>query len=153
MKYIGIAAFILILVGAGFYLGQTYKPVPATSTTPTTQTQTQVTEAPVTTQAPVADDKTAVIAMVKASEVARVGQDANSSTYTVTQLNGIYTRGTAGGTGGGAIWLAAKVNGVWKMVFIGNGTVECSSLAPYPDFPKTMMSECWDSVNQKNVMR
>jgi hypothetical protein len=115
-----------------------------------------ITQAPTQTvvvASPTPDDKAAVIAMVKASEVARVGADANSSTYTVTQIQGNYARGTAGGTGGGAIWLAAKVNGVWKMVFIGNGTVECSSLAPYPDFPKTMMSECWDSVNQKNVTR
>ena len=100
------------------------------------------------------DDEAALISMVKASEVARVGAaDASAVTYSVSQIQGNYARGMVSATAGGAGWFAAKVNGTWKLVFIGNGTVQCSQLADYPDFPNTMIPECWDELNQKNVMR
>ena len=100
------------------------------------------------------DDEAALVAMVKASEVARVGAaDASAVTYSVSQIQGKYARGMVSATAGGAGWFAAKVNGTWKLVFIGNGTVQCSQLADYPDFPNTMIPECWDEVNQKNVIR
>ena len=91
--------------------------------------------------------------MVKASEVERIGEDANASTYTVSQIQGNYAKGMASAGGGGAMWFAAKVNGTWKLVFIGNGSIQCSQLTDYPDFPNTMIPECWDAVNQKNVTR
>jgi len=91
--------------------------------------------------------------MVKASEVARIGADANTLAYTVSQIQGKYARGIVSASAGGALWFAAKVNGTWKLVFIGNGTVQCSDLTDYPDFPNTMIPECWDAVNQKNVTR
>ena len=99
------------------------------------------------------DDKAALIAMVKASEVARIGADANASTYTVSLIQGNYAQGMASASAGGAIWFAAKVNGTWKLVFIGNGTVQCSDFTSYPDFPNTMIPDCWDAVNQKTVIR
>jgi len=170
-KAIGFIVILLALIGAGgFYLGQTHKLVPATQTeiTPTSQPESGseqalpiVTSTPIPTQVPThsagsgqaVDDKAALVAMVKASEVARVGADANASTYTVSQIQGNYARGMASASGGGAIWFAAKVNGTWKLVFIGNGSVQCSQLVNYPNFPNTMIPECWDAVNQKNVTR
>ena len=105
------------------------------------------------TQIPVMDDAAALTAMVQASEVARIGVDASTSTYTVSLIQGNYAKGMASVGGGGAVWFAAKVNGTWKLVFIGNGTVQCSDLISYPNFPNTMIPECWDAVNQKNVTR
>lgn len=164
-KAVTVMAVLMILIGAGgFYLGQTYKLVPANTTIPalqvtptlpavvtTSPNNNSVTSTPVPTQ--IVDDNAAVIAAVKASEVARVGQDANASTYTVTQIQGIYAKGTAGSSGGGAQWFAAKVGGVWKLVFIGNGTVQCSDLTNYPDFPKAWIPDCWDTATQKEVTR
>jgi hypothetical protein len=163
-KGIGIIVILIALVAVGgFYLGQTYKLVPTTQTEvmPTNPPAAGleetpfpvVTSTPFPTQIPIIDDKAALVAMVKASEVARIGADANASTYTVSQIQGNYARGMASASGGGAIWFAAKVNGTWKLVFIGNGTVQCSQLVNYPNFPNTMIPECWDAVNQKNVTR
>jgi len=169
-KAVVVIVILLVLFGGGaFYLGQTYKFVPVTQTEviPTFQPDGSeqalpiVTSTPVPTQVPThsagsgqaVDDTAALIAMVKASEVARVGADANASTYTVSLIQGNYAKGMAGGSGGGAVWFAAKVNGTWKLVFIGNGTVQCSQLVNYPNFPNTMIPECWDAVNQKNVTR
>jgi hypothetical protein len=47
-------------------------------------------------------------------------------------------------TGGGGIFLAAKVNGEWKIVFDGNGQIECKIFKPY-NFPSNMISDCVNS--------
>lgn len=164
-KMVVLMVVLLVLVGGGaFYLAQQYKVVPAGEATPTVPSVTvevtqvvtppiPVTKAPIPTQVPTIDDAAAVVAMVKASEVARVGADANNSDYTLSQIQGIYAKGMAGSSGGGAQWFAEKVGGVWKLVFIGNGTIQCSDLTNYQDYPKAWIPECWDSVNQKNVVR
>ena len=84
---------------------------------------------------------------------ARIGAAANTETYTVTTVQGDYAKGEAGSTGGGAQWFAAKVNGVWKLVFIGNGTIACSDLTNYPNYPAAWIPECWDAATQKSVTR
>lgn len=43
--------------------------------------------------------------------------------------------------GSGGIFLAARVNGVWKLIFDGNGQIECSLVNPY-GFPANMISDC-----------
>jgi hypothetical protein len=54
---------------------------------------------------------------------------------------------------GGGYFFAAKVAGVWKIVADGNGTISCESLAPYPDYPISMIPECWDEKTGKSVNR
>ncbi|MCJ7827609.1 hypothetical protein MUP65_00480 [Patescibacteria group bacterium] len=53
---------------------------------------------------------------------------------------------------GGALWLAYRQNGVWEIVFDGNGTIPCSTVDQY-QFPVAMVAECWDEVNQQPVTR
>ncbi len=151
-----IVVLTLILLGAGgFYAGQKYKLVPAFGPTPTVTTSSPSdtatpTTAPTSTGQAV-DEKAAVIAAVKASEFARIGADANTETYTVTQIQGDYAKGSAGGEGGGAQWFAAKVNSTWKLVFIGNGTIACADLTSYPNYPSAWIPECWDGT--KSITR
>lgn len=165
-KAVVVIVILLVLIGGGaFYAGQKYKLVPASQPVlPSTQTVlstptplpqvpgTPVNKTATPTTTPV-DETAAVLTMVKASEVVRIGADANTETYTVTQIQGNYAKGTAGGTGGGAQWFAAKVGGVWKLVFIGNGTVQCSDLTNYPNYPAAWIPECWDAAAQKTVTR
>ena len=58
-----------------------------------------------------------------------------------------------GGEGGGGRWFAAKVNGLWKLVWDGNGIIKCSDLADYPEFPVSMIPECFDEASDKLVKR
>lgn len=48
----------------------------------------------------------------------------------------------------GAWWLAAKDKGGWKVVTSGNGDVMCREIAWY-DFPKDMVSVCYDNATQQ----
>jgi len=75
------------------------------------------------------------------------------STVTVSKVEGNYAKGMVGGTGGGGLWFAAKVNGVWKLVWAGNGVIFCSDLTAYPAFPKDLIPDCWDTSTNKDVTR
>lgn len=99
------------------------------------------------------DETATIIEAMKTAIVAKRGQSANELTYTVTKVEGLYAQGGASGEGGGGMWFAAKVDNVWKLVWDGNGIILCSDLTGYPDFPKSMIPECFDNIGQKMVKR
>ena len=92
------------------------------------------------------DENQNLTAAVKEGLVEKHGSDAASLNVTVSKIVGDYATGGAASQAGGGMWLAAKVNGIWKLVWDGNGTISCSSLDPYPAFPVSLVSECWDTV-------
>jgi hypothetical protein len=77
----------------------------------------------------------------------------DSFVITVSKIDGSYAKGTASDDGGGGMWFAAKVGDVWKLVWDGNGVIQCSDLSAYPSFPSSMIPECWDDATQKTVKR
>ncbi len=99
------------------------------------------------------DDNKVILAAVKVALIAKHGSDFSSSNYSISKVEGDYASGSVSGGGGGGMWFAAKVNGNWLIVADGNGVILCSELAPYPNFPKSMIPECWDDSTQKNVIR
>jgi len=74
-------------------------------------------------------------------------------TVTINKNDGTYASGSAGGSGGGGYFYAKKVGEEWKIVADGNGMITCDSLKDYPDYPKTMIPICYDSVKGENVNR
>jgi len=73
---------------------------------------------------------------------------------TISQRKGDYIVGGVKFTGemAGGYLLGAKVNGEWKIIFDGNGTIPCSSVDKV-DFPSDLVTECWDTVNMESVDR
>jgi hypothetical protein len=106
-----------------------------------------------TTPAATIDETEVLKAAMKAAIVAKRGAGAADMTYTISKVNGDYAQGGANGSGGGGMWFAAKVNGTWKLVWDGNGIITCADIAPYPDFPKTMIPECFNDATNKMVVR
>lgn len=153
-----LAAFVLI----GGYYFLIFKPnhtavmpvVPA-SATPTAAAVTTTPAGNVATAAatPSVDENAIIIAAVKKGLVAEHGSDAATMTITVSGVSGGYAKGMASAQGGGGMWFAAKVNGAWTLVWDGNGTISCSVLTPYPNFPKTMIAECYDDAAKNTVTR
>lgn len=94
--------------------------------------------------------------MIKAVLVEKNGWNADEISVGVLQSDGTYAMGAAGptegGPGGGA-WFAKKVDGQWKIVWDGNGSIMCSDLKDYPDFPNTMIPECYDQTTGNMVQR
>lgn len=80
-------------------------------------------------------------------------QEADNITIQISTNNGTYASGTVTALGGGGYFFAAKVNGTWKIVADGNGMILCSNLTNYPEFPKTLIPECYDSTTSKLVKR
>lgn len=75
---------------------------------------------------------------------------------TINKNEGMYVSGAVkekGSNVGGGYFFAAKVNGEWKIVADGNGTISCESLVPYPDYPVSMIPECWSEKTGKLVTR
>jgi len=156
MKVFIIILFVLLVGVGGFYVGQNYKLVPTTKDTPALITQMPTpTQEPqmVTTVAPTIDETATLIAAMKVAIVAKRGADAASLTYTVSKIEGNYAQGAASSGAGGGMWFAAKVNGTWNLVWDGNGTILCSDLTNYPNFPTDMIPECYDMATQKNIVR
>ncbi len=67
---------------------------------------------------------------------------------TISKDTGRYAKGSvspiAQAAGGGMVF-AAKENGEWKIVFDGNGQIDCTLLDPYPNFPADMITDCVNS--------
>lgn len=132
---------LAILAGAAYYIsksGLAKPPVnqPATVVPTSTQSESEI-----------------LIAAVKQGLIAEHGQDAASLDVTISKIEGDFSKGMAGGQGGGGLWFAAKVNGTWKLVFDGNGIITCDILTPYPAFPKDLIPECWDTKTDNLIKR
>lgn len=76
-------------------------------------------------------------------------KDDGTTTFTVSTNDGKYASG--GVTGG--YFYAIKIGDKWEIVADGNGVILCSSLVKYPDFPKTLIPECYNDQTQKTVKR
>lgn len=90
---------------------------------------------------------------IKALLTAKHGPTFESMKVTVTQIEGDYAQGGASGEGGGGMWFAVKRNGLWQLIWDGNGVILCSDIQDYPDLPVDFVPECYDSVRQMSVTR
>jgi hypothetical protein len=91
--------------------------------------------------------------VIKTALIAKHGQNAAELNISVSKIEGFFAQGGASAQGGGGMWFAAKVNGEWKLVWDGNGTIQCSDLKDYPTFPTSMIPECLDTSTNKMVTR
>lgn len=161
MKYF-VAVFVtavLVFLGATiFYKGipkfpQFSKDSVTTESTPTPTDNTFETPQASPSASPLVDDPATVAAAIKIALVAEHGSGAELMDVTVSKIEGNYAKGMASEEGGGGLWFGAKVNGVWKLVFDGNGVISCEEISPYPDFPKDLIPSCWDMTTDKLVTR
>lgn len=153
---------VAMIAYAAYYLGSKnamntqVQVTPVVTSTPGPLTQTPALS-PTTTATPKAesssDETVSLIAAVQKGLVAKHGPDAATLNVTVTTISGNYAKGMASATAGGGIWFAAKTNGSWLLVWDGNGIITCSDVAPYPNFPASLIPECFNSVTQKMVTR
>jgi hypothetical protein len=151
-----IIVLLMVIIGFGGYV--LYKnnliTLPLTIKNNYVQDLATPTVTPTTTvnSTPTIDESDNLVKIIKLALVAEHGPDANELNVTVSKIDGNYAQGGASATGGGAMWLGAKVGGVWKLVWDGNGVILCKDIAPY-DFPVSMVPECWNDSTNKNVKR
>ncbi len=112
----------------------------------------EATTTPPVSLAPTVNETMVLQTVIKQQIVAKRGSSANNLTITVSKIDGNYATGGASAEGGGAMWLAAKVNGSWKLAWDGNGTIGCTDIAAY-NFSVSMVPECWNDATQKLITR
>lgn len=96
------------------------------------------------------------LATIKSLLAAKHGWDESKIDIVLQKRVGDYATGGAGGKtpqDGGGIWFAAKKNGEWNIVWDGNGSVMCSDLVEFPDYPSELIAECYDLRTGKIVNR
>jgi len=98
-------------------------------------------------------EKSALLGAISDALVEKRGPDAKSLVLTITQFDGNYARGTALPAYGGGLWLAMKVDGIWKLIWNGNGEILCSILEPYPQYSTRLVPTCFSDVENKNIER
>ncbi len=160
-KILVIIIALLIVVGGAYY-ACTQKNL-VTHTVPVTPTATETViltpslpagsgQASTPTSATTIDETEVLKVTIKQQIVAEHGSDANGLTISVSKIEGNFAQGGASEQGGGGMWFAAKVGEQWKLVWDGNGTISCETIAPY-NFPTDMIPECWNNTTQKSVTR
>lgn len=86
-----------------------------------------------------------MVSEIKQLFVQKYNKPQDEVTVIINQQIGDYARGGVkfgkDGIGEGGIFLAAKVEGKWKIVFDGNGIIPCHQLESY-NFPDTMIPDC-----------
>lgn len=102
---------------------------------------------------PTVDEESVLKYVIKKYIALKHSSDESALTITVSKIEGNYAQGGASDEGGGGMWFAAKEEGVWKLVWDGNGAIECSTFSLYPNFPISMIPECYDAVKQDVVKR
>jgi hypothetical protein len=151
--FIGIVILLIVAGGAYYFLknnGSNLSYNYATSSPTATKTPVAGESSSPTTAS---SENDLLIAAVKAGLITEHGQDAASLNVTVSTIEGNYAKGMASEQGGGGLWFAAKVNGNWNLVWDGNGIISCSVLTPYPNFPNSMIPECFDQTSNNLVTR
>ncbi len=54
---------------------------------------------------------------------------------------------------GGGMWFAVKINGVWQLIYDGNGIISCGILVDYPEFPNDLIPQCFDEYKNTLINR
>lgn len=151
---LGILTVVIIggLVGGAYYFGkqstksgQTPTPAP---TAASLSSAPEITTAPSPTVAALSDEE-----MIRAALYKKNSWPEGSVNVVVTKNDGTYAKGTANSQGGGGLFFAVKRAGEWKIVADGNGIIPCDSLKDYPDYPNSLIPECYDTVKGELVKR
>jgi hypothetical protein len=147
-----VAASVLILASLGILFGVNSRKGISfdLSSTPTISPISTIT--PITSPIPM-DEAKSIEEVIKEQIVAKRGPSASELTIKVSKNDGMYAQGGASSSGGGGMWFAAKVGNNWKLVWDGNGTILCLDLTDFPDFPTSMIPECYDQSTNKTVKR
>ena len=142
----------MFVVSALLIGGCVLKPAPETNL-PIDEQQETPSGKPTATVTPPMDELSIIKAAIKKAIVAKHGESANELNISVSKIVGRFSQGGASGEGGGGMWFAAKVGDEWKLVWDGNGVILCDDLKNYPDFPASLIPECYDQKADKLISR
>lgn len=103
---------------------------------------------------PSSDEREELIREIKDALIVKHGSSAKALNITISKVEGKYAQGGAGELGkGGGMWFAAKRDDSWKLVWDGNGIITCENLVDYPDFPASLIPQCYDGVKNEMTTR
>lgn len=99
------------------------------------------------------DEESILAEIIKDELIEKYGTQSAGISISVSKVEGEYAKGMVTEEGGGGMWFAARLNGNWTLVWDGNGQIDCKDISPFPEFPKDMIPECWDSSSSAIITR
>jgi hypothetical protein len=140
MKKILLILVLIVILSCGFYFFLTKK----------TSTPTQSVNVPT----PTPKENSATYQITQALS-AKNSWNASGIEVNITSLEGDFAKGDIKMKGemSGGLWFAAKVNGIWKIVYDGNGIITCDRLRDYKNFPKDLIPSCYDKQTETLIAR
>lgn len=144
-----LLVLVALLAGGGVYFWTLTK----TQVPPITRPSPTPTLAPTATPALVSSVKSD-LEQIKELFVQKYNKPPGEVMVAINKNTGVQASGSVKFVGemGGAMWLAAQSEGIWVLVFDGQGTIPCQKIEPY-NFPTDMVPECWDEIKQKLIIR
>lgn len=91
---------------------------------------------------------------IKKLFIDKYGPDAEDFVVNITDNMGEYAKGEVNPPDeGGGLWFASRANGQWALVWDGNGIIECGSLEDFPEFPASLIPQCYDTATEQMIER
>ena len=148
-----ILLILLLIVSAALYFKSSISLPVSNSQIPTPTEIISTTQIPTPTE--IVSSPTAIIipttatlssqTLIKSALIKKDNLSADAI-INITKENADYAKGNISfpNENGGGMFLAAKVNGVWTIVYSGNGSVDCISLKKNYSFPADFISNFCD---------
>lgn len=146
-----IVGLVALALGIYLYVSIVNTDKAETKNAEVTPTGANPTAIPTIAPKTVSDDE-----LIKAALVAKNNWKSEEFEVKISKNDGKYATGgirEVGSDTGGGYFFAAKVGDEWKIVADGNGVIPCENLQEYPDYPKSLIPECFDSKTGKSVIR
>ncbi|NMC75855.1 MAG: hypothetical protein GYA60_00945 [Candidatus Methanofastidiosa archaeon] len=112
-----------------------------------------VSPSPIPSEEPNKDSDQDIMDSIKFIFSEKYGSESSKFVIKIKNNSDKYASGSVNTDEGGGMWFAAKDSGEWKLLFDGNGIINCDKLVSYPDFPNTIIPQCWDTSSEKLVTR
>lgn len=93
---------------------------------------------------------------IKNAIVAKRNADPDNLEITILKKQDDYAMGGVGGKVpgmGGGMWFGVKTKGIWKLLWDGNGIIDCKSFELYSNYPTDFVPECFDYSENRMVTR
>lgn len=141
-----ILGVVLFMIGTGLYINQLAKPLQQRMMMSGINGTSLITKVP-----NIINDAQEIKALL----VNKNNWYAENIILKIKTNDGVYASGNIEDktVGGGGLWFAKRIEGIWQIVFDGNGNIMCSSLKDFPDYPVKLIPECWDDKTGKIIKR
>lgn len=149
-QHIFLSTFFFCLMMVVVGCTSTLTPIPLPTSTVLPPLEPTATTLP--THEPTEEGNNTAVEVLKVLFAQKYNKPADQVILSISQQTNNHVRGTVQFSGemSGAMFLAARENNIWKIVFDGNGVYTCQAVEPY-NFPAAMVEDCYEEKSESTT--